>query len=241
MKVLLFCPTARLEQETVDAILRLDVSGHAVDVLMTRHNPTHRGSVNILLNYQRGRQTAIAGGYDAMLCIESDMIPPADALQRLAAIDADIACGLYVHRHYTTEAHPFWNPQVWDENTTEPGPWLNWFPELRQAAWGNVVRVSAGGMGCVLIHRRVLDAFDFRLVFFPNRQLISDCDTWFYHDAIKAGFVTKCDLGLICGHKQKNGVILWPELHGHMRQSMTHYPPSPYTLKEVSQHGTTHA
>lgn len=240
MKVLLFCPTYRLEPETVDSIMRLDPAGTQLDVLFTRHNATHRKSINILLNYQRGRETVIAGGYDAMLAVESDMIIPQDALAKLLDVEADIASGLYVHRHYTTPQHPFWNPQLWDEMTTEPGPWLNWLPEKRDAAWGRTVRISAGGLGCALIHRRVLDAIEFRLVFLPNHALISDCDTWFYHDALRAGFTAACDLSVICGHKMPDGDILWPDRNEQLRrQPSTFSNPSPYTLG-AQHYGTTH-
>lgn len=240
MKVLLFCPTARLEPETVDSIMRLDPAGNQLDVIFTRHNPTHRKSVNILLNYRRGREMALAGGYDALFAVESDMIIPPDALAKLCDVEADIACGLYVHRHYSTARHPFWNPQIWREETTEPEGWLNWYPDKRDAAWGQRVRISGGGLGCALIHRRVLEALDFRLVFFPNHALVSDCDTWLYHDAIKAGFTAYCDLSVICGHKQPNGAILWPDRHAQMWQQPGAMPPSPYTLG-VQQHGTANA
>src|SRR5689334_13795001 len=48
--------------------------------------------------YNAGRARVLSGAYDAMLCIESDMIVPEDALVKLAATGADVAYGVYVFR-----------------------------------------------------------------------------------------------------------------------------------------------
>lgn len=213
MKVLLFCPTYRLEPETVDSIMRLDPAGHELDIMFTRHNGHKLGSVNIMHNYHKGRQVVLDGGYDAMLTVESDMIVPADALAKLAAVDADIACGLYVHRHTPAGAPACWSALSWDENTTEPEFWLNWENYRAFDAWGKVIRVSGGGLGCTLIRRHVLERIDFRLVVWKGR-LICDADNWIHHDAIKLGYTIKCDMTAICGHKRPDGVVLWPTPDG---------------------------
>lgn len=231
MKVLLFCPTYRLEPETVDSIMRLDPAGHELDIVFTRHNGSKVGSINIMRNYHKGRQIALDGGYDAMLTVESDMIVPSDALAKLAQVDADIACGFYVYRHQTPGAPPCWSPLHWTETTTEPEFWINWQPDGLDA-WGKVIRVSGGGLGCTLIYRHVLERVDFRIVVMAGR-IITDCDTWLFHDAMKTGHVIKCDLTTICGHKRPDGVVIWPTPTGADYQPTSTL--SPYHLSEVSQ------
>ena len=47
----------------------------------------------------RRGQWRFAGGFDALLLVENDMILPPDALLKMAAVDADVVYGLYVNRH----------------------------------------------------------------------------------------------------------------------------------------------
>ncbi len=104
MDVMVFCPVYRLEPETVQALcaLRWD---DPLTVVWQRDNPAQTGDeradgwANHLHQYQRGYETFMAGRFDAMLVIESDIIPPEDTLERLAALPCDVAYGAYVFRH----------------------------------------------------------------------------------------------------------------------------------------------
>lgn len=237
MKVLLFCPTYRLEAETVDSIMRLDPAGHQLHVMFTRHNPCGVPTYNILYNYRRGRDVVLNGDYDAMLTVESDMIVPPDTLTRLAAIDADVAIGLYVHRHAWANLPLMWNVTVKETTTPAPGTWLNWQPDTAAKAWGNQFDASGGGLGCTLIHRRVLEAVQFRLVKAGRSMFIADCDMWFHHDALLKGFSIVADLGLHCGHITPEREVYWPApVPQHLRREplINH---SLYHLPEVT-HGT---
>ena len=216
MRVLVFCPTRRLEPETVRAIHALE--GESVDFLFTRDNPHHAageqagdrfgqaGRQNILHNYRKGRRAALDGGYDAMLCVESDIIPPPDALQKLLAIpQADLAFGAYMFR----SGLPVLNICRWAMTPGCPDVSLYFHPGALQAAWGNVVRCTGLGLGCTLIHRRVLETIDFH----PHPDN-AHCDWQLAEDALSAGFQLWADLSVLCGHKRPDGVILWPTLRG---------------------------
>lgn len=231
MKVLLFCPTYRLEPETIDSIFRLDPAGHELHVHFTRWNPCDVGHYNILYHYRRARDLVLACGYDAMLIVESDMVIPADALRRLAAVqDADIVLGLYVHRHWETLEQCRPNVQLWPRNANPTiSAWLSDHQEQWRQAWGTVQQAAGSGFGCVLIHRRVLEAVQFRIHDFGGKWIPADADTYFHDDAANAGFRIYCDLGVVCGHKTPEGAILWPGLDGN---SSTHGQPSPYHLTE---------
>ena len=102
--VLVFTPILRLEPETVQALASLEWES-PLSFLLQRDNPMPDqrdrlkvGVMNHLHQFQRGREMFLAGSYDAMLVIESDIIPPVDALKKLAALDADCAYGVYRFR-----------------------------------------------------------------------------------------------------------------------------------------------
>jgi hypothetical protein len=84
---------------------------------------------NITRKYERGRQMALDLGYDAMLCLEDDIIVPRDTLTRLLACDADIAYGLTCWRHGT----PVWSARV-EEEGQPLGRVLSETPERARSA-----------------------------------------------------------------------------------------------------------
>lgn len=212
--VLVFVPVYRLEPETVQAVFALEWGG-PLSWLFQRDNPLTeadyddervRGVLNHVHQYKRGRETFLQGRYDAMLVIESDIIPPPDTLTRLAALDADVAYGAYMFRrsrqinlyhHYGEGAR---NPG--EPLTVMPGGW-------EQAKRQGVVRVSGAGLGCVLIKRHVLEKLDFRTLS-PDMSPRVHCDSWFTTDVYAAGFQQWADVRAACGHKDTDGTILWP-------------------------------
>jgi len=158
MRVLLFCPTLRLEPETVKAILAQEWDG-GLDVMFTRDNPfagpTEESTdpnrlANITHAYHKAQLLTIAGGYDALYIVESDMIPPPDALKRLAELGVPVAYGVYALRH----GKPVVN--VWRYEGKNLGMSLSLYPDELRAAWGKAIRCSGIGHGCALIRRDVL-------------------------------------------------------------------------------------
>lgn len=212
MRVLVFSPTYRLEPETVRALWALDWDD-ALDFLWTRDNPFPNddgGRANILHNYEKGRAIFLAGPYDALLVIESDIIPPADTLEKLAALDTDVAYGVYLFRGsfpYQTNVCRF-----------VAGPYpdspLTLYPDDLKKVWGKQTRVSGAGLGCVLIARRVLEAIPFRGGALDQPH----CDHFFTRDVWQRGFEMKADMTVLCGHKRPDGVILWPSLDGGIEE-----------------------
>jgi hypothetical protein len=201
-RVLVVCPTYRLEPETVHRIFALKWGG-AIDFYFTRDNPypatVKRGYANIWHNLTKARSHFLKGNYDAMLIVESDMVPPADALEKLSRIDADVAGGLYMMRHGTPVANAFIHVIAQDA----PGTWI---PQNELASeWGNVVQTNGVCFGCTLIHRRVVEAIPFTMheAAAPDWPFMTDCN--------KQGVVTVCDLSVECGHIRPDGVTIWPD------------------------------
>lgn len=204
MKVLLFCPTYRLEPETLQAIMAQDVEG-GIDFLFTRDNPydgSDDGKANILHNYKKGRAAFLAGGYEYLFVVESDIIPPRDALQSLMALNADVAYGLYLFRRHA----PYHCNVTRYAKSPAPDQPLSMFPKAYTKAWKEgVIRCSGSGLGCVLIKRHVLEKIDFH-----QRNNRVHCDTFFTEDVWQAGYDMKADMRVVCGHKHPDGTIWWP-------------------------------
>lgn len=212
MRILVFTPTYRLEPETVRALWQLEWDG-ALDFLWTRDNPypgDDGGRANILHNYQKGRTAFLAGPYDALLVIESDIITPADTLQKLAALNVDVAYGVYLFRG----SRPYQTNVCRFVNGPYPDSPLTLYPDELEKVWGKTTRVSGAGLGCVLIQRRVLEAIDFR----GGRRDEPHCDHFFTQDCWQHKFTMAADMTVLCGHKRPDGVILWPSLDGGIEE-----------------------
>ena len=213
--VLVFVPVYRLEPETVESVLSLQWDG-PLSWLFQRDNPLTeadvedervRGVRNHVHQYQRGRRAFLAGPYDAMLVIESDIIAPPDTLRRLAALDADVAYGAYIFRRSQT-INLY---EHYGDGARNPGEPLTYRPGAWQAALrAGKVRVAGAGLGCVLIKRHVLEAIDFRTLSAEMSPRVH-CDSWFTADVYSAGFSQWADTRVICGHKDVDGTVLWPD------------------------------
>lgn len=211
MDVLVFTPIYRLEPETVEAIFALEWEG-PISYLFQRDNPLpgddrRTGVQNHLHQYQRGREVFLRGRYDAMLVIESDIIPPPDTLKRLAALECDVAYGCYVFRGGDGKTVNVF--ERYQDGSLNIGESLSSRGKWQWALRQGVIDCSGAGLGCVLIRRHVLEAIDFRILT-PGVTKIH-CDTWFTHDVYKAGFSMRADTAVRCGHKTPAGVVLWPE------------------------------
>lgn len=201
MRVMVFTPYGpRLEPETVQAILALRWSG-PLRVLLQRDNPHDEGRENILHQYRQARDLFLASNYDALLTIESDIIPPPDALERLAALEADVAYGVYRFR-VSNVINIF---ERYPGNPRNEGESLSIWPDrLARARQQGIIPCSGGGLGCALIRRPVLAALPFRL------EDTAHCDTYFNRDVLQGGWRQVANMNVICGHKSTSGEILWP-------------------------------
>lgn len=207
--VMVFCPVYRLEPETYEAIFNLEWDG-PITFVFQEDNPLQfdserlTGVRNHLHQYQRGRELFLKGGFDAMLVIESDIIPPVDTLKRLAAIDSDLAYGAYVFRK-----SPVVNiMERYKEGALNVGESLTVRGKWEWAKEQGVIPCSGAGLGCVLIKRHVLEAIDFRASTLDTTRV--HCDSWFTCDVYEAGYTMMADCNVICGHKDEGGNILWP-------------------------------
>ncbi len=203
MKLLTFSPRATIYDPriVVERILAQE-KVEFFDVLFTYDNPhgsTWFGSYkNIQMNYEKMRQTALQGGYDKVWVVESDTIPPTDALSMLLEVEAPIVSGLYALRHGT----PYPNLMRMGK-TPNVGGAMAW--KDIQDHWGETIEVSGGCMGCLLIDKNVLLDFSFNTGTdqAPDGPFMEHC----YQNKVKQ----MARLDVICGHVKPNGEVLWPD------------------------------
>ena len=229
MKILLFCPTYKLDNgelairnETLESIskikvpegvdLEVEISTNNLKAITGIRNVDHE---NTLHQYRYARQRILDGNYDYLFIIEHDMIIPEDALVKMLATDADVVYGLYLFR----QGKPLLNAAR-AVNSKWPDMSLTNFPEIvkkaREQGW---IEVSGFGFGCTLIRRKVLETFEMR----RNETVGSPCpDMPFAADCLKHGFKQICRFDVICGHIKPNGDILIPFERGEtMSETMS--------------------
>lgn len=207
--VMVFTPVLRLEPETVAAVFAMEWDG-PLSILLQRDNPIATGDArrdgyaNHLHQYQRGRELFLAGGYDAMLVIESDVIPPADTLKRLAALPGDVAYGCYVFRggRVVNVLERYYG---WPRQARNMGESLTVRGLYDAAVRQGVIDCSGSGLGCVLIKRHVIEATPFEA---PADGGFFD---WDWTQAVyRAGYRMMADMAVQCGHIDTTGEVLWP-------------------------------
>lgn len=201
LSVLIVCPLAvgenRLHDLTWQSIQNL-VWSQPLDILLMRDDaPDSPHMQNLTDKMNRARTVFLQGTYDAMLLIESDMVVPSIALQRLARVKADVAYGVYCNRHTSHR----WLAYAALERSGEG-------PVARPDKWGTVLETHGVGFGCTLIHRRALEAFEFRAG--PDD---AGADWNFAVDLVAGGYRQAHDFGVLCGHAMSRADshrVVWP-------------------------------
>lgn len=211
MRILLYCPmnpnAPHLWRRTMESILKMRWADPIDYVLSANDNPFEKPYQNIVYQYNRARQMALDGNYDALLCVESDMIVPPDALQRLSSLNAGVAYGLYVFRH----TYHRWSAFI--ELQEGQGTSLSVNENMARDAWGKVIDVAGVGLGCTLISRNTLARVSFRLQ--NGAESKTACDWTFALDCARVNITQRCDLGIVCGHQSYTPypMIIWPDIN----------------------------
>lgn len=202
--ILVFTPVLRLETETIRSVFALAWDG-AVSFLMQRDNPSGNPFKDHLHQYQRGREAFLAGSYDGMLIVESDMILPVDTLKRLAALNCDVAYGCYVYRDgQVVNLLERYKPYPQKSN---PGESLSIRHMWQAAQKKGIIDVSGSGLGCVLVKREVIQSVPFAdKMTHGGTQFMDFPWTCAVYDA---GFRMMADTDVQCGHVDKDGTELW--------------------------------
>lgn len=164
----------------------------------THESALTQGRYNVLYNYTKARTLFLSGSWDYLMTIESDMTPPPDVIERLMAVDADVAYSLYCFRQSGR-----WS--AFKEFQLGWGSSWSYHPQEAKALFGQVIEVPGCGFGATLIKRHVLETLQFR------GYHGTACDGWFALDCQEKGFIQKCDTGCVSGHIDGDR-WLWPTI-----------------------------
>jgi len=222
VRILLYCPLYPYKpfnhRQTLDSIFALDWQGK-IDYMLGKDINVPGGDSgykDITEKYNHARDIVLGCGYDALFTVEADMIIPSHTLLRLTRIDTDVCYGLYCSRH----GRKPWLAYAWmnEKNGESVDHGRQWCEEV----WGQAAETTGVGLGCTLIHRRVLEKIAFR-------QGGSNANDWYFSlDCRKQGFRQMHDFGVICGHiDRNNGKIgaIYPSLSAGEKM---------YEVKELS-------
>jgi len=227
MRVLIYTPSYRVEPETVQAALALARSwgdrgeGFACDWLLERENPTAReadprGFYNVWVSYDKLHRLAQTAPYDAVLILESDIIPPDDALDEMtecmSETGADVVYAVYAYREGRGEGinitHRF-TPKAGDCRNTGDSISLR-KEHLEEAKTTRFYPCSGAGLGCVLVKTEVIAEIAFTLADAEWGTTGLHCDSY-WNDAVwRKGYEQYAAMRAICGHKDTDGTIYYP-------------------------------
>lgn len=133
--------------------------------------------------------------WDRVVVLEADMMPPRDALIRIANYpdELDVVGTLY-HQH-SWPHHPCVFEQV-DENNYRT---LGTTQTLAMADKPGCYPVDGVGFGLTSVHRRVLEKWDGQPMFAAQQELLGH-DLFFCRAAKRQGFSVHVDTAIRCGH-----------------------------------------
>ncbi len=139
------------------------------------------------------RQYALDNNYDYLLSLEQDVIPPNDVIEKLLSHNKKIVSGVYFNLMKL-------------ENSTEPKPmlWRDYnittnrmiFLTDEEILKPQILELSACGLGCLLIHKSVLEKIKFRY----SVEKEGFDDVWFSHDCRALNFSIYVDTSIRCKH-----------------------------------------
>ncbi len=137
---------------------------------------------------------ALQGGFDYVFYVDGDVILPADALQKLLALDASIATGWYRKKMDAHVVELF--------RTDANGTMVN----ITSLPESGLIEIQACGFGCTLVKCDVLRSVSDRLWFeyiqrkdqYANYVCSEDID--FCIKATQKGHQIVADASLRCGH-----------------------------------------
>jgi hypothetical protein len=131
--------------------------------------------------------------YTHLFLLDSDVVPPMDVLERLHAMDADVATGVYplfLSGRCVIDVN--FPEDIVEDHTMWPSPWPS----------GGVRECTRAGMGCCLVKREVFKQLEdpwFQFVMHGGGKRTGE-DVYFFQQARKAGLKTMVDTAIRCSH-----------------------------------------
>lgn len=134
-------------------------------------------------------KNSMAGGYDYVLMVDSDIQLPKDTLIKLLECESDIALGWYYRkRTKTNQTVIFTFGKDFNDNNCIRGQTM--IHEIPRP-----IDIKGGGLGIALIKVNIFEKLQypyFKFVTYPNDTVLSE-DLYFCNLATSSGFNIKCN------------------------------------------------
>ena len=157
-------------------------------------------SRNILKKY------ALDNNYNYLFSLEQDVIPNKDVLTKLVSHNKKIVSGIYFI-HNIVNNQRILIPQAFIELNTKTNnlPDMRWLTE-EEFLSNKLIKIVSCGMGCVLIHKNILNKIEFR-----SENNVFD-DRFFGIDLYKKNIPMYCDTSVKCKHLILNRPYPWDKI-----------------------------
>lgn len=143
------------------------------------------------------REEVLKSEYDYFLSLEQDVIPPPDVIERLLSHDKDVVTGVYFKEYFAQNAEtnkveklvlPLIYKTLDEENLREV--------EYHEIEGSSFMKVTACGLGCILISKEALKDITFR----HNEKYPAFDDMYFCKDAEQLKIPIFADTTIKCKH-----------------------------------------
>jgi len=156
------------------------------------------------------RDKVLNEGYDFMFSLESDIFHAPNVIEHLMSYRKNVVGISYFIQHtYQSRLIPFEKENFGYLSVTQTSPPDRAF----LMADGRIRQTYQIGLGCLLIHRSVLEKIKFR--FDPNDgELKANADVYFHIDCMNAGIPVFCDWSTFAFHQNGN----WRKIYSKFDQ-----------------------
>jgi len=223
-KILIACPTYQGKEYCLDKYINAlkSLTYQNKDILFVDNSKTHdyfnkikskgfavikdkplkKPHDSIVQSRNLLRKEFLKKDYDYFLSLEQDVIPPKDIVEKLLTHNKKVISAVY-YTWYKFFGVPKLRPLIWAdvENDNTKMRFMN--SECRKALNSKesvLEKIKMCGLGCVLIHRSVLEKIKFKV---PENYSTFD-DFVFCNDVRKLGEIVWADLSIQCDHIVKN-------------------------------------
>lgn len=168
------------------------------EMLIDKLSPSQHKSVQHIMakSHDKCRKKALDGGYDYLLHLETDVFPPLNIIERLLDHKRNVIGGLY---HIELGEQSKLMIQQIEGFGSAHRETFNLDEADLSFVDGEVKKVFSCGLGCVLIHRSVLEKIEFRYI----EGAPVHPDSFFYADLNELNIPVYVDTSILCEHDNK--------------------------------------